>query len=125
MRRIPCSLISAALLSGAAILAYAPPTRAQETRAPKSVAAAPNVELYAGGSAAAEGVRLGGWGSGMAVEDKTNRTTGEESLRVQTNGFYAGARLRYEVPKDISDQKNDPFGFIKFVIKFQPGKIKK
>jgi hypothetical protein len=108
-----------ALLTGAAgLLAYSAPGRAQEQKF------APSKDLYAGGSMEVEGVKLAGWGSGMAAEDRTYKTGGDNSIKVDTSGYYAGGRIVFEEPKDITEQKNDPYGFLEFVIRFQQGRAR-
>lgn len=117
MRQLKPSVLGMVLLGGAALLAHTVPGNAQGTSR--------TLELYSGGATAAEGVKLGGWGSGMAVEDRATHAMGDASIRVQTNGYYSGARLQFEVPRDVTDQKNNPAGFLEFAIKFQPGTLKK
>lgn len=116
MRHINSSGWGIALLGAAAVLVGTAPGNAQQF--------APSKELYLGSSVLAEGIKLGGWGSGKAVEDRTTKSTGDSSIRVETNGYYAGARLEFERPKDITDQKNDPYGHLQFIVKFQPGTLK-
>ena len=115
MRRMNPSVLGILLLGGAALAMQTMPGHAQ----------ARTLELYTGGAAAAEGLKLGGWGSGMATEDRATRAMGDASIRVETNGYYSGARIQFEVPRDITAQKSNPNAFLEFAIKFQPGTIKK
>ncbi len=116
MRRAHASIWMAGLLGLGVGLAGSVPGQAQGGTG--------QIDLYVGGAAGAEGIKLGGWGSGMATADATYKTIGEASIKVETNGYYAGGRIEFEEPKDISAVKNDPFGFLEFVVKFQPGKKK-
>lgn len=116
MRRAHASIWMAGLLGLGVGLVGSAPGQAQDGTG--------QIDLYVGGAAGAEGIRLGGWGSGMATADATYKTIGEASIKVETTGYYAGARIEFEEPKDISAVKNDPFGFLELVCKFQPGKKK-
>lgn len=121
MRRIHPSLLSALLLGAGAVLAGSGIGVAQE----KGVKAKAVTDgIYTGTAAAVEGIKLGGWGSGLAAEDKAYRTIGDNSIRIETNGYYSGARISFERPRDLTEQKQDPYGFIEFIIRFQPGKAK-
>lgn len=103
-----------ALLLAAGLIASVGPGRAQVI--------APTKDLYTGSSVLSEGIRLGGWGSGAAVEDRSVRLTGDASIRLETNGYYAGGRIIFETPRDVTAQKNDPYAFLEFVARFQPGR---
>jgi hypothetical protein len=113
MRRIHVTIAGAALLATGIFLSQTAPISAQE--------GARSVELYVGEGDEGEGIKMGGWGSGVAASDRAYKTVGQNSVRVETNGFYSGARLEFEQPKDITGPKNDPFGFLEFIIRFQPG----
>jgi len=112
MRRIQLSIL--ALTFGALSLMAAPRPAATQ-------AFAPTVELYTGEGADGEGVKMGGWGSGTATADRAYKTVGANSIKVETNGYYSGARIEFEVPKDLTATKADPFAFLEFIIRFQPG----
>lgn len=85
---------------------------------------APAAILYTGSPAASEGLQLASWGSGAAVEDPTQRATGDSSLRIETNGFYSGARILFNRPRDLTAQKNDPYSYLQFIVRFQPGRLR-
>lgn len=101
------------LLGAAALLAH--PTRGV------AQTPAPNVELYEGADPETSGIRLSGWGSGRAIVDRAVKAVGDTSIKIETNGFYAGGRIVFENPRSITDQKADPHGYLEFTIKFQPG----
>jgi hypothetical protein len=116
MRRYHPTAWAAVLLGAAGLVAGSLPGRSQEF--------ARSIQLYAGGTSDTEGMRLGGWGSGLAAEDRAYKTAGDISIKVDTAGYYAGARINFQQPKDISAQVKDPYGFLEFVIRFQPGRPK-
>ncbi len=116
MRRSRTAIILSALFGVAGVLALSVPGTAQQP-------GVKNVELYTGGDPEAEGVKLGGWGSGSATEDRSVKGPGEQSIKIETSGFYSGARIQFVKPRELTDQKADPFGFLQFTIKFQPGRI--
>jgi hypothetical protein len=116
MRGIHPSLVGVAMLGTATLLTLTVPVGAQR--------AAPSVPLYEGGSLGQEGIELKAWGSGEARVDSAVRASGDSSIRVKTNGYYAGARLQFLAPKDITAQKGDPNGYMEFVIRFRPGVLK-
>lgn len=120
MRRLHSSLLGGALLIGSVgLLAQGQAVRAQ-AGAP-AAGFAKTLDLYTGEGDQGEGLKMGGWGSGTAQADRQHKTIGENSIRVETNGFYSGARVEFENPKDITAQKADPYGFLEFIIRFQPG----
>lgn len=122
MRRIQPSLLSALLLGAGAVLVSSGAGVAQNAAGAKAKASQDGI--YTGTAVAVEGIKLGGWGSGLAAEDKTYRTIGDNSIRIETNGYYSGARITFERPRDLTELKQDPYGFIEFIIRFQPGKAK-
>jgi hypothetical protein len=86
--------------------------------------AAPAVTLYRGDPASASGIRLAGWGSGLAIDSQTEAFTGARSLKVSVDGFYSGARLIFEQPIDLTPQIKDPNGYLELIVQFLPGRIK-
>jgi hypothetical protein len=134
MQRFKPTVCGAVVAGVAGLLVFSAPGTAQQVkgaakgvakvapRGAKSVGAGDG--LYNGTSVALEGIKLAGWGSGVATEDRQYKTIGDNSIKVETNGFYSGARLEFTTPRDLTDQKNEPYGFLEFVIRFQPGTIK-
>lgn len=120
MRKIHPLLLGGVLLAGAGLAIQTFPAQAQAGAA-QAPPFAKSKELYVGEGDQGEGIKMGGWGSGMATSDRAYKTVGQNSIRVETNGFYSGARLEFENPKDITEQKADPFGFLEFTIRFQQG----
>jgi hypothetical protein len=113
MRQRRWSTCYALLLAVAGALVHSAPGHTQ--------ALTKSAEIFNGGSTDVEGIKLGGWGSGKVAEDRAYKTGPDNSLRVETNGYYAGGRIQFEKHRDITDQKNDPYGFLEFVVRFQPG----
>jgi hypothetical protein len=124
MRRIHPSLVGALLVGAATVLASTAPGVAQNKAGAAVKAKSASEGIYSGTAAAVEGIKLGGWGSGLAAEDATYRTIGDKSIKIDTNGYYSGARITFDQPRDLTDQKQDPYGFMEFIIRFQPGKAK-
>lgn len=110
--------------SGIAAVAAVTLTMATLGTAASSQQFAPAAVLYTGAAAASEGIRLASWGSGAAVEDPAQRATGDSSLRIETNGFYSGARILFDRPRDLTAQKNDPYAYLQFIVRFQPGRLR-
>ncbi|MFN3648989.1 MAG: hypothetical protein ACK47B_05355 [Armatimonadota bacterium] len=93
--------------------------------APGSAQGPLGLDFYSGAPVQSSGLRLAAWGSGSAAEDRTYRTAGgEASIKVDTNGYYAGARLIYNQPRDITAAKNDPHNYLGMTVRFQPGRPK-
>src|SRR5690242_12126939 len=90
----------------------------------RPAAAVPSTLIYDGDPAATKGIQLAGWGSGMAVEDRTKGYAGHPvSIRVNTQGPYAGGRIIFTRPLDLTPQFTAPdsrFGFIDFLVQFTP-----
>lgn len=118
MKRFPRSIAAVALL-GAAFCSMGP-LRAQQNDAKPAAEG-----LFNGGDLQTEGISLGAWGSGKAQSDGAYRTIGERSIRIETNGYYSGGRIQFTKPRDITDVKNDPYAYLEFICRFQPGTLKK
>jgi len=56
------------------------------------------VFIFKGGSPAQDGITLGSWGSGKAVEDRERVYTGSHSVKITSGGFYAGGRMDFAQP---------------------------
>jgi len=83
--------------------------------------AAPTVDIYTGDSVISAGIKLRGWGSGTGKEDRQKSYNGDRSIHVTTNGYYAGARMQFERPVDLTEQTQDPFSLLEFLIFFKEG----
>jgi len=124
MKQFPRSVAAIALLGVSAVFCAVAPTHAQQKdQKDKEVKATDG--LFNGGDLQTEGIQLGSWGSGKAQSDGAYRTIGERSIRIETNGYYAGGRMEFTKPRDITDVKNDPYAYLEFICRFQPGTLKK
>jgi hypothetical protein len=114
-------MAAVALLGAAAVFCSIAPLRAQQGNDAKPA----NEGLFNGGDLQTEGSSLGAWGSGKAQSDGAYRTIGERSIRIETNGYYSGGRIQFTKPRDITDVKADPYAYMEFICRFQPGTLKK
>jgi hypothetical protein len=89
-----------------------------------SVVAAPSVALYRGEPSAAGGLQLGAWGSGEAVDTSGEAYSGSHSIKLTTDGYYAGGRIVFREPVDLTPQFTDPQTFLEMTVKFLPGQIR-
>src|SRR3954454_52036 len=80
--------------------------------------------IYRGESPSAAGLRLAGWGSGIAVDAPTQGYSGAHSLRVSVDGYYSGGRILFNTPVDLTADVTTPNAFLELVIQFQPAQIK-
>jgi hypothetical protein len=83
-----------------------------------NVAAAPSITLYRGEPTVGTNLQLGGWGSGSAADTSAEAFSGSNSIKLNTDGYYAGGRLQFREPVDITQQFTDPYTFIEFAMKF-------
>lgn len=54
--------------------------------------------IYKGAPLSGEGITVGSWGSGKAVESTKRILTGSNSIQITTDGFYAGGRINFTKP---------------------------
>jgi hypothetical protein len=84
----------------------------------------PAAAIYDGSQASGAGMQLKGWGSGKATEDRTKGYAGQPaSIKVKSDGYFAGARLVFTQPRDLTPQFTAPdsrYGFLVFVVQFAP-----
>ena len=92
--------------------------------AARPAAAVPSVTLYRGEPTAATGLQLAGWGSGEAVDTSAEAFAGTNSIKLTTEGFYAGGRLVFSQPVDITAPFTDPSTFLQIAVKFLQGRIR-
>src|SRR5437588_3473282 len=75
----------------------------------RPAAAVPSTFIYNGDPAATQGIVLAGWGSGTAIEDRTKGYSGHPvSIRMTTQGPYAGGRIVFTRPFDMTPQFTAP-----------------
>jgi hypothetical protein len=76
--------------------------------------------LYRGESAESQGIKLGGWGSGYAVQSQKEYYSGQNSIELSTDGYYAGGRIDFTDPVDVTDAFSDRDVYLVFTVRF-PG----
>src|SRR5262245_41170430 len=112
------ALLAAGLVAAAGAL-WVAPSRASRVAAP------PGKTIYQGEPAAEKNMQLMGWGSGLAQETRTASYGGQEAaIKVLSHGFYAGGRIVFNQPIDLTPQFTDAdtrYGFLEFVVQFTAG----
>jgi hypothetical protein len=92
--------------------------------AARPAAAVPSITLYRGDPTGSTGLQLAGWGSGAAIDTSAEAYSGSNSIKLTTEGYYAGGRLVFTQPVDITQQFADPSTFLEIAIKFLPAQIR-
>ncbi len=87
--------------------------------AARPVPAAAEITLYRGEPVATQGITLGSWGSGYAAESQRVFMTGSHSLELSTDGYFAGGRLDFTTPVDMTDAFAEPNAYLVIMAKFQ------
>jgi hypothetical protein len=80
--------------------------------------------IYRGEAVSAAGIRLAGWGSGIAVDTPTEGYSGPRSLRVSVDGYFSGGRILFNTPIDLTADVTNPSAFLEMVIQFQPAQFR-
>ena len=57
-----------------------------------------SIVLYGGEDPAAKGMTLGGWGAGFAAKSNEQLFNGSSSIKILSQGFYAGGRIDFAQP---------------------------
>ncbi|MBW3621992.1 MAG: PKD domain-containing protein [Armatimonadetes bacterium] len=78
------------------------------------------LSLYKGEPTQPQEITLGSWGSGIAVESQRYNFTGSRSIEVHTDGYYAGGRINFVQPVDLTDAFAERNAYLVMTIKF-PG----
>lgn len=73
-----------------------------------------DISIYNGQPAKESGIRLGAWGSGVAVESTENSYAGPNVIKITTHGRYQGARIMLDSPLDLKSELNDPNAYLQF-----------
>ncbi|MCE5313425.1 MAG: PKD domain-containing protein [Armatimonadota bacterium] len=74
--------------------------------------------IYKGGSLSTDGITVGSWGSGKAVESKKKILTGSNSIEISTQGYYAGGRIDFSKPVTLFSKKPDSSRYLVFTVFF-------
>ena len=83
------------------------------------------VYIYRGTPLAQSGISVGSWGSGKAVEsaDSTRVLSGSKSIKITTQGLYAGGRLDFAQPVTLFSEGIDPTRYIVFAFYFEDQQV--
>lgn len=74
--------------------------------------------IYGGQLAAGSGITIGGWGSGTCEESTYNTYSGSRSLKITPKDLYAGGRIDFAEPMDLTSSFNDPDVYLQLVTRF-------
>jgi len=80
------------------------------------------IYIYRGESVSELGVTLGSWGSGKAVESAEKILIGSKSVKITTQGLYAGARIDFPQPVALFTDGANPKRYIVFTFYFNDTK---
>lgn len=86
---------------------------------------AKEVYIFKGDDPSQDGIELGGWGSGKAVKAKDKilpGSTGSWSIKMTTQGLYAGGRMDFSRPALLFTGGVDPKRYIEFAFFFNETK---
>jgi hypothetical protein len=61
---------------------------------------------------------VGGWGSGSCSESNTNAYAGNYSLKITPKDLYAGGRIDFSSPIDLTSSFNSPDAYLQLVTRF-------
>ncbi len=73
-------------------------------------------DIFFGAGAGAGRFSLGGWGSGKIEVDHNQYYTGNESLRVNTQGYYQGAVIGLKYPVNLASYLSNPDAYLEFTV---------
>lgn len=79
---------------------------------------ASDVYIYRGGPISQDGLTLGAWGSGKAVETKDKILTGSHSIKITTQGLYSGGRIDFTQPVVLFSDGPEKDRYIVFTLFF-------
>ncbi|MCE5200296.1 PKD domain-containing protein [bacterium] len=76
------------------------------------------IYLYKGGNISQDNISISGWGSGKAVESREKVLNGSNSIKVITQGYYAGGCIDFGQPIPISSFPAEKNRYITFTFFF-------
>lgn len=85
-------------------------------------ASANEVYVYRGSALASEGIVVGSWGSGRAVESKERTLVGSNSIKITTQGLYAGGRIDFSQPVTLFTGQPEKGRYVVFSFWFDDSK---
>lgn len=74
--------------------------------------------IYNGSSIDTAGLKIGGWGSGSCEESNINTYSGSRSLKITPKDLYAGGRVDFVNPIDLTTAFNDPAMYLQLMCRF-------
>lgn len=112
-----CALGSVAVCQ-AELPASAPAAVTPEAPNMDGVTRLPDVTVFNGEDPSAEGMTLGGWGSGSAVKTQEQRLEGSWGIKLTTQGLYAGGRVDFGQPVTLFSNNNTAGRYLQFTFLF-------
>lgn len=77
-----------------------------------------DVSLFNGEDPTAEGISLGGWGSGGAVKTQEQRLEGAWGIKITTQGLFSGGKIEFAQPVTLFADGNDANRYLQFTFLF-------
>ena len=74
--------------------------------------------IYDGDPMDQANIKLGSWGSGICGESTLNTYAGSRSIRITPKDLYAGGRIDFLKPVDLTRSFNEPDVYLQLVTKF-------
>jgi hypothetical protein len=74
--------------------------------------------LYEGKSVEQSQIRVGSWGSGICETSTQNTYTGAESLKITPKDLYAGGRIDFTSPFDLTQSVKTPDVYLQLICQF-------
>jgi len=75
--------------------------------------------IYEGNPVNQATIRLGNWGSGTCKESTQNTYSGSRSIEITPRGLFAGGRIDFANPVDLTNSFNNPDAYLQFVTRFR------
>ena len=79
---------------------------------------APEVRIFKGDDPSLDGIDLGNWGSGTAAKSKEQILDGSWSIKITTQGLYAGGRMDFTRPVTLFSGGVDKGRYVQFAFFF-------
>lgn len=86
-------------------------------------AANQDVAIFKGDDPSLDGLVLGAWGSGTAAKSKEQILDGAWSIKMTTQGFYAGAKVDFAQPVTLFGTDIDPTRYVQFAFFFKETQV--
>jgi hypothetical protein len=86
-------------------------------------AATQDIAIFKGDDPTQDGISLGGWGSGGAAKTKEQILDGGWSIKISTQGLYAGGKIEFTQPVTLFSGTIDPTRYVQFAIFFRETQV--